>query len=418
MQVEIERLAFGGKGVAREDGKVIFVKGGLPGDVLDVKITRDRGSYAESVIKAVVKPSAERVEPECRVFGICGGCQLQHLAYNAQLREKEAIFTETLERIGGFSGLPVEPIFPAPENYGYRARVRLSAWYYSGGWHAGYNTQGSRKKVAVGSCPVADGPINQAIARISDTLSSIDNSGYPLESINISSDGKSAYISLTPRDNVAPDALNTLARHLRRFVETENVSAAGRSEAAFETEIEGVKFQASPSVFTQANAPVNRAIVDTVLDWADGSPGGSVLDLYSGIGNFSLPLARQASSVESVEISRQAVGFARKSADINGIRNIAFHNAPCETAVGEMLKARRGFGAIVLDPPREGAREAVSGIAGLNPEKIIYVSCDPATLARDLKVFREKGYEPVRVRPFDMFPQTYHIESVSLLTKS
>lgn len=417
MQVEIESIAFGGSGVAREGGKVIFVKGGVPRDVLEVRIIKDKGSYAEAIIENIITPSPERAEPACEVFGTCGGCQLQNLRYDAQLKEKENMLRETLRRMGGFDDLSVEPIFPSKSEYAYRTRVRLAAWYYAGRWHIGYNIGGTHRKVGITSCPISDGPINGAIGRIASVLYSFDRPEFPLEFVQISSDGSTAYISLVARSGKQPGALNVLAKHLGRFPETENVSIRGRSEAEFEFELSGMKFLANPSVFTQSNPSVNEAIVSTVLEWAASAEGISILDLYSGIGNFSIPLAKAASKVLSVEINRFPAALARKNAEINGVKNISFVTAPSAEAVSELVQKGETFDLIVLDPPREGAKEILEGIAALSTGKIIYVSCDPVTLSRDLKRLKELGWDPRCVRPFDMFPQTYHVESVSLLSR-
>jgi len=417
LQVEIESIAFGGSGVAREGGKVIFVKGGVPRDVLEVRIIKDKGSYAEAIIENIITPSPERAEPACEVFGTCGGCQLQNLRYDAQLKEKENMLRETLRRTGGFDDLSVEPIFPSKSEYAYRTRVRLAAWYYAGRWHIGYNIGGTHRKVGITSCPISDGPINGAIGRIASVLYSFDRPEFPLEFVQISSDGSTAYISLVARSGKQPGALNVLAKHLGRFPETENVSIRGRSEAEFEFELSGMKFLANPSVFTQSNPSVNEAIVSTVLEWAASAEGISILDLYSGIGNFSIPLAKAASKVLSVEINRFPAALARKNAEINGVKNISFVTAPSAEAVSELVQKGETFDLIVLDPPREGAKEILEGIAALSTGKIIYVSCDPVTLSRDLKRLKELGWDPRCVRPFDMFPQTYHVESVSLLSR-
>ena len=418
MRVEIERLAYGGSGIARKDGKVYFVKGGLPNDIVDIKVTNDKGKFAEAVIERIVEPSGERVEPPCRVFHICGGCQLQNLSYPAQLREKEGILRETLQRIGGVGDVQTEPIFPSPSEYGYRRRVLLSAWYLSGGWHVGYYREMSRTNVKIDSCPVADGVINKAVSRLSKVLSSIGDPGYPLEKIYLSSDGEKAYITLLPRFKSAPASLGALARHLKRHEETENVSVPGGDEAEFELSLSGLRFVTAPSVFTQSNVPVNEALIGTVLEWAGLKGTETVLDLYSGAGNFSIPLAMSSKRVISVEVNKKSAALAKKSAALNGLNNITFHVTPCEEYLRDEDPDARPPDIVVLDPPREGAKGAIAGIARLSPAKVIYVSCDPATLARDIRMLGGSGYVLKTVKPFDMFPETYHIESVSLLCRT
>ncbi|MCH7517657.1 MAG: 23S rRNA (uracil(1939)-C(5))-methyltransferase RlmD [Candidatus Dadabacteria bacterium] len=417
MQIEIEKIAFGGAGIAKKDGKVFFVRGGLPKDVLEINIIKDKGNYAEAVIAEIIKPSPDRIEPDCPVFNLCGGCQLQNLNYPAQLREKEYILKETLGRLGGLYDVAIEPIVPSPKEFGFRNKVTLSTWFYKGKWHVGYNQKGSNRKVAIDSCPISTDIVDKTIKRISEVLASLGDPYYPLEKIHISSNGLKSQITLVPRHSRRGDLLKTLLKHLRRHQETENVSINGSGETGFEFSILGNKFLTTPSAFTQVNSEINELMIKTVLDWAELTQEQTVLDLYSGIGNFSIPLALGASEVLAVEISNNSVKLARKSAQANSVNNLVFQNAASEHAIEVLNKDEEKFDLIVLDPPREGAKEIIEGLVELSPTKVIYVSCDPATLSRDLKRFDELGYKVVKVRPFDMFPQTFHIESIALLCK-
>jgi len=418
LQIEIESLAFGGAGIAKEDGKVFFVRDGLPKDVLEIKIIKDKGSYAEAVISKIVEPSPDRIKPYCPVFNLCGGCQLQNLSYPAQLREKEHIITETLGRLGGLHDVTVEPIVPSPKEFGFRNKVTLSAWFYKGKWNIGYNQKGTNRKVPIESCPISTDIVDKVIARISNVLASIGDPHFPLDKIHISSNGIRPQITLVPIHSRKGDTLKTLHRHLKRHEETQNVSIAGIGEIGFEFSILGNKFMTTPSAFTQVNSDINELMIKTVLEWAELNESTTVLDLYSGIGNFSIPMARLAKEVLGVEISKNSVKLAKHNAGLNSVENLVFQNASSEDAVQILNDEEEKFDLVVLDPPREGAKEILDGLVKLTPEKIIYVSCDPATLARDLKKLSGLGYNVAKVRPFDMFPQTFHIESVTLLVKS
>ncbi len=418
MQIEIESLAFGGSGIAKEDGKVFFVRGGLPKDVLEIKIIKDKGKYAEAIISKIIEPSPDRIEPSCPVFNLCGGCQLQNLSYPAQLREKEHILKETLGRLGGLHDTPIEPIVSSPNEFGFRNKVTLSAWFYKGQWHLGYNQKGSTRKVPIDSCPISTDIVNKTIKRISQVLVSLGDPHFPLDKIHISSNGIKSQITLVPVHSRKGDTLKTLHRHLTRHAETENVSIGGIGETGFEFSILDNKFMTTPSAFTQVNSKVNELMIKTVLEWAELTENTSVLDLYSGIGNFSIPLARKSKDVLGVEISQNSVKLANKNIELNSIKTIVFQNASSEDAISILNDQEEKFDLVVLDPPREGAKEIIDGLVKLSPEKIIYVSCDPATLARDLKKLTELGYKINKIRPFDMFPQTYHIESITLLAKS
>lgn len=417
MQIEIESLAFGGAGMTKKDGKVFFVREGLPKDILEIKIIKDKGSYAEAVISKIIRPSPDRVEPNCSVFKLCGGCQLQNLNYSSQLREKEHILKETLGRLGGFHDVLVEPITPSPKEFRFRNKVTLSAWFYKGKWHIGYNQKGTNRKVPIESCPISNEIVDKTITRISSVLSSISDPHFPLDKIHISSNDVRSQTTLVPVHNRKGDTLKTLHKHLKRHKETENVSIAGIGEIDFEFSVLGNKFITAPSAFTQVNSDINESLIKTVLEWAELDNKTTVLDLYSGIGNFSIPLAQEAGEVLGVEISKNSVKFAKQNAALNSINNLVFQNASSEDSVQILNEEEEKFDLVVLDPPREGAKDVIEGLAGLSPEKVIYVSCDPATLARDLKKLCELGYKVLKVRPFDMFPQTFHIESVSLLVK-
>lgn len=418
MQIEIESLAFGGLGLAKEDGKVFFVRGGLPKDVLEIKIIKDKGKYAEAVISKIIEPSPDRIEPSCPVFNLCGGCQLQNLNYHAQLREKEYILKETLWRLGGLHDALIEPIISSPNKFRYRNKVTLSTWFYKGHWHLGYNQKGSTRKVPIDSCPISTNIVDKTIKRIYQVLVSLGDPHFPLDKIHVSSNGVKSQITLVPLHNRKGDTLKTLHRHLKRHTETENVSIAGIGETGFEFSILDNQFMTTPSAFTQVNSSVNELMIQTVLEWAELTESTTVLDLYSGIGNFSIPLAKASKEVLGVEISRNSVKLANKNLELNSIKNIVFQNASSEDAITILNDQEETFDLVVLDPPREGSKEIIDGLVKLAPEKIIYISCDPATLARDLKKLGELGYKIIKIRPFDMFPQTFHIESVTLLAKS
>lgn len=417
MQIQIEKLAFGGAGVGRIEGKAVFVRGGLPGEVLNISIIKEKERYAEAKIEDIVVPAPERTEPPCPVFEKCGGCQWQHLNYLAQLKAKEVILRETLERIGGLKHIEIEPIVPSLKQYGYRSRVTLSAWYQKGICNIGYHEEGSRNKIRIDACPIALKPIEEAIFRLSQSLSSMNAPGSSLEKIHIASDDKKAYITLVPPLAGGRKKLNSLRDHMMKFVESDNVGIWGDTEPEFEFTLLGLNFYSAASIFIQANREMHQRLVETLLDWSGLGGDEKVLDLYSGIGNFSLHLAKRCKAVVGVDVSAKAVNLAKKNAEANSISNAAFDASPAELFVGESVKRGERFDLIVLDPPREGAKEILRELAGLFPRRIIYVSCDPPTLARDLRTLAGLGYITAKIRPFDMFPQTYHIESIALLLK-
>jgi 23S rRNA (uracil1939-C5)-methyltransferase len=417
MQVEIEKLAFGGAGIARTNGKVVFVKGGLPGEILKIRVIKDKGRYAEASIDEILRTSNERTQAPCPVFGECGGCQWQHVKYHFQLRAKEQILKETLERIGGLKGIEIEPIISSPREYGYRDRVTLSAWCQKGKYHVGYHAEESRRLVPIESCPIASSIINEAILRLVKFFSSIDIPRYPLARIHIASDGETAHISLVPFREKDQKKVDILRDHIKKSLDMGSMSVAGHQEEEFEFTQSGLKFYSTPSVFIQSNREINERLVETLVEWADLKGYERVLDLYCGVGNFSLHLAKRAKEVVGVDVSAKAIRLARKGAEANLIKNVTFDSYPSELYIAELLKRGDKFDLVILDPPREGAKGILKALGELSPKKIIYVSCDPPTLARDLKTLTEIGYKLIKIRPFDMFPETYHIESLTLLVR-
>jgi 23S rRNA (uracil1939-C5)-methyltransferase len=285
MQIQIEKLAFGGAGIGRFGGKVVFVKGGIPGEILRVKITKEKGRYAEAGIEEILRPSSERTPPHCPVFGWCGGCQWQHITYSSQLSYKEKILKETLERIGGLKDVEIEPIVPSPKEYGYRSRVALSTWLQKGKHRIGYHEEKSRKRIAIEGCPISSKPIDRAIFRLAQSWTSAPH--YSLKTIHIASDESTTYICFVPlreRDSMRP---NPILNRLEKFVEEERASIL-KNEEEFEFSLLGLRFYSAPSVFIQANKEINELLAQTVDEWANLKGHERVLDLYCGIGNFSL----------------------------------------------------------------------------------------------------------------------------------
>lgn len=413
MQVQIEKLIFGGAGIGRVGGKVIFVRGGIPGETLKVKITKEKGRYAEAGIEEILRPSSERTLPPCPVFEWCGGCQWQHIAYSSQLKYKEGILKETLERIGGLEGVEIEPIVPSPKEYGYRNRVTLSTWVQKGKRCVGYHEERSKGRIAIEGCPISSKPIDRAIFRLAKSLISAPR--CPLKRIHIASDEGTAYIDFMSVWKNDSKWLSSIRNHLGKFGEEEISIAENKGE--FEFNLLGLRFYSAPSVFIQANKEINELLVQTVGEWANLRGHERVLDLYCGIGNFSLYVAKNARNVVGVDVNAKSLSLANKSAEANSITNMVFDASPSELFIEEAVRQGNKFDLIILDPPREGAKEVLKGISKLSPKKIIYVSCDPPTLARDLKILTELGYRILKIRPFDMFPQTYHIESVALISK-
>lgn len=420
--LKIESLAYGGKGVARVDGKVLFVTGAAPGDLAICRLTREKKRYAEAELAELVEASELRRKPPCPVADQCGGCQWQYLEYADQCRWKEDIFRGLLQRQAGVEDAQILPIVPAPDEWHYRSRVQFKCFQHQGKFLTGFYRPGSHVVVDVDSCPVVAEKLNAVLAQIKPQLA--ESPFAPSISqidMGLGDDGQIRVVIHTQND------LQPLADYCRPLAEETGISLFLQSERKkkpqhvcgpvdLQITIDQPPLQLAygPGGFAQINLQQNRNLVEAVLQAAQLSGTETVLDLYCGMGNFSLPLARQAGRVVAVEDFAPSIAKGRENAAANGIENVSFE---CRPAEGYLNKSGQDvyFDLVLLDPPRSGAYPVMAELLEHRPRKIIYVSCDPATLARDLKSLLHGGYRLDSSQPFDLFPQTYHMESLSVL---
>jgi len=368
-EILIESLAFGGEALGRDEGKVVFVAGAVPGDRVRVRIVSDHGKYERAELLEVTEASRERVTPECPVFGVCGGCQWQHVSYDAQVRWKQKILTETLERVGRLAKPHVLPMIPAPDRWGYRSRIQIKV---DDEGAVGFHAPKSHQIVSFDDCKIADPRLNAKMAalKVSEELQP-----GPWElSVNGDSD-----VHVTP------------ALH-------------------------------GETIFSQVNRAQNESLIRTVMDFSFGKAEAAfnrkktVIELYAGSGNLSFPLAEHAGVVHCVEENAQSVARGEAEAAARGVANVHWISGNAEWGLKKLYRRKIHADLLVLDPPRRGAKEIMDLICVMKPRKIVYVSCDPVTLSRDLNLLTKRHYKLEKVQPIDMFPQTYHIESVSLLS--
>lgn len=385
LEVLIERIVPGGAGLAHADGRTVFVGLAAPGDRLRVRIDQTRGRVAFATIIEVIEPSPLRIEPPCPYFGLCGGCDFQQLSYEAQLEAKVSIVRDCLRRIARIEPPQDIPITASPERWHYRARAQ---WQYdSVRTRLGYFERGSHRVCDVLECPVITSPLQAELSR----LRTLMLEGSLPEASEFQAVAGDEGASLTP-----PLGLNA-AREVSRT-------------------IGDFHYRFSAEGFFQINQELLSSLIDAALS---GAKGERALDLYCGVGLFTLPLARRFAHVTGVEASRAAIQFARINLEDAHLANAVFECAK----VSDWLRANRSQGSpvdlLLLDPPRAGAEEdAIRSIIILNPRRISYVSCDPATLARDLKYLIEAGYSLDSISAFDMFPQTHHVETVAHLSST
>ncbi len=387
--------AYGGYTIARDE-KVIFIKGAIPGEVVEVDIEERKKRYSVASAVNVVESSEDRVAPECSAFGICGGCQLQFISYERQLTMKDEILLDSLTRLGGIE-IPLDPVLSdAQWNYRHRARFKVSR---DGG--VGFFKGSSRDVVTFDGCPLMDDKINTMLRKIKEAGAALN-----LNEIHIAA-GDSPVAMLKGRD---------LDRTIcDKFLEIgfsgvayDDTDASGSAYTGFD--LNGMKYTVSPWTFFQSHWRLNRMVVGFIVNRLMPLSGKRVLDLYAGAGNFSMPLAVHAEEVVAVEENLHAVEDGIRNLKLNNIRNCRFISSSAER-----YKIKKKFDIIILDPPRSGLTSEVTEKILKNPsDLIVYISCHPATCARDMKKLKEK-YEVLSVQQIDFFPNTYHIESVAFL---
>ncbi|MFZ5877112.1 MAG: 23S rRNA (uracil(1939)-C(5))-methyltransferase RlmD [Nitrospirota bacterium] len=416
----IEKVVHGGRGMGRWNGLPVFVGGALPGERVDVRLTARRTGYAEAAIDRVVTPSPDRVTAPCPAYPACGGCQLQHAADPAQLEIKRAIVRETLRRLGGLD-VDVPPVIPSPAPFGYRLRAQLKLGRAAGSPAFGFYAAGSHRVVDAPSCLLLHPRLQAVHAVLHDMVTRNDPrlSGVHEIDIQTTSSANECLVVLHT-DALRRTALTMLARDLRITEPVRGLIAYSRKSRHVEGDdwleetIDGVRCRVSDRTFLQINAGVNAALIATVAAWAGLTGRERVVDLYAGFGNFSLPLARHA-TVTAVESSPSAVADARVNARASG-RPVHVVGRSVDDWSPKSADGRPDL--VVMDPPRTGlTRGSLTRVLALDSSRLLYVSCEPATLARDVQRFTQAGYAVRRVAGFDMFPQTAHVETVTELCR-
>jgi 23S rRNA (uracil1939-C5)-methyltransferase len=387
--------AYGGFSLARDE-KVIFIKGAVPGEVVEVRIEEKKKDYSIASVVGVLEPSEHRVEPQCRVFGICGGCQLQYVSHEKQLDMKNEILLDSLARIGGIEAVPDAAFSAAQWNYRHRAQFKVSRSH-----EIGFFRESSREVVTFDSCPLMKGRINELLQKMKE-----GDLAHNLTEIHVAL-GDTPVVLLKGRDYDTAAFEKFIDIGISGIAYNGAVSYGG---AYTGFDLNGMRYTVSPSTFFQSHWDLNRTVVDAVVERLAPLEGKRVLDLYAGAGNFSIPLAAHAEEVVAVEEDGQAADDGMRNLELNSIKNCRVVRSSAEK-----YKIQKKFDVIVLDPPRLGlASEVIRKILENPAREIVYISCNPSTLARDLKKLREK-YELRSVAQIDFFPQTYHIESISFL---
>ena len=425
-------LTHTGEGIVRE-GKTVFVAGALPGEAIKFRRTRSHRQHDEAELVEVLTPSPGRVTPRCPHFGVCGGCALQHLSPEAQLEAKQTELRDNFERVGRVTPRTWLPPLRGPV-WGYRRRARLGAKFVT-----------KKAKVLVGfrerlapyitdteHCDVLAPPVGGLITPLAELLMTLSiRERLPQIEVAVADNAVALVLRV-----LAPPTAADLDR-LRQFSAAHGVRLylqPGGLESVHELDSPGaplcyglpkfkVELEFLPTDFIQINGTVNEALVSRAVELLELTPSAEVLDLFCGIGNFTLPMARSARRVVGVEGEAALVARARHNAQRNGLENTEFHVADLARLPADMTEAvriapwlRKGYTHVVLDPPRAGAHEMLASVASLGPQRVLYISCHPGSLARDLDVLvHEHGFTLEAAGVLDMFPHTAHFESLALL---
>ncbi|MGB0720907.1 MAG: 23S rRNA (uracil(1939)-C(5))-methyltransferase RlmD [Gammaproteobacteria bacterium] len=423
----IESLAHDGRGVARIDGKTTFIRGALPGEDVEFIYTSKRRNRDEGRCVSVQTPSPERVEPGCPHFGLCGGCSLQHQDPTRQIEAKFQVLKDNLERIG-----KVEPeAYLAPltgPHWGYRHKARLGARYVHKKEKllVGFREAGTSKVADLTACAVLHPAVGERLTALREMLARLSvHERIPQIEVAVGDDHGALIVrNLEP----LPENDRAVLRAFGRETDLDIYLQPGGPDTVEPlTEVRPLSYRLPewnvevffrPDDFTQVNTELNRSMVARALEMLDPKPEDRVLDLFCGLGNFTLPLARKAGQVTGVEGDAGLVERARENARSNGVDNVNYFVANLMEDQSGAEWLQQSYDKILLDPPRSGAVEMIPHLAGLGARRIVYVSCHPGSLARDAGLLvNEHGYRMVRAGVMDMFPHTAHVESIALFER-
>lgn len=437
VEVEIESLTHEGRGLAHIDGKAVFVDGSLPGERVRFRFTRMQRRFDEGEAVEVLRAVPERVEPRCPHFGLCGGCSLQHLDAGAQIRMKQETLADVFVRIGHVAPDVWLPPLVA-EHWGYRRKARLGVRYVAkkGRTLIGFRERGSSFLADLSRCEVlhpAVGERFKEIAAVIERLSIRDLVPQIEIAVGESAGGAPAAAPavlvirvMEPPSAVDLGELRTLSDDLGLHVylqpggaETIRPLPGQGIDLHYALPAHGVQIAFEPTDFTQVNLGLNRLMVDRALELLDPRPEERVLDLFCGLGNFSLPLARRAQEVVGVEADAGLVARAAENAEANGIVNARFLSADLYGELDGQAWLRERYDKALLDPPRSGALQVLDALPRLGVQRLVYVSCNPSTLARDAdRLVHGLGYRLAAAGVMDMFPHTAHVESMAVFERA
>jgi 23S rRNA (uracil1939-C5)-methyltransferase len=428
-QVTIESLAHDGRGVAHVDGKVVFIDEALPGEEVEFLYTEIRKDYAEGKVVKLLSRAADRTEPLCAHYGVCGGCSFQHVESSAQIRIKQELLNEQFKRIGKVEVPELWAPLIGP-HWGYRRKARMGVKYVAKKERVlvGFRERRHPYLAEINSCVVMHPIVGTKLLALGEMISELSiRDKIPQIEVAIGDDQCVLSIRVLEPETAADQ------ERMRAFGKEHNMSLCIQSKGpdtiiplVGEPEViptyalpdQDIEFKFRPAMFTQVNYEINKQMINRVLDTMALTENDTVLDLFCGLGNFTLPMAKFAGSVVGIEGDQPLVNHAKENALHNNIHNVEFYAADLSKDISDQPWANRHYNKIMLDPSRAGASDVLKYFKQWQPEQIVYVSCNPSTLARDAGILvNELGYKLVKAGVMDMFPQTGHVESMALFVK-
>ncbi len=435
LALSVTQLDHLGAGIAQHQGKVVFVPGALPGETVTAQLTEQKKRYAKAKLIKIDTPSAQRLTPECEFYGQCGGCDLQHMSLEGQREHKQRALAELMGKtVKVENSIDIAPALMG-NPWGYRRRARLATYFdkQSKALSLGFRAANSNKVVNISHCKVLSPALSALIAPLSAQLNLLSNK-KALGHVELTAADNHHFVVIRVVSALKQTDLDLLAEFATQhqvivLLQDENgdcrdvkaqVGSADNLNSLEQPQYllnEGIKLDFAPGNFIQVNGEMNQAMVSQAIDWLELTPKDRVLDLFCGMGNFSLAMAKTGAHVIGVEGVPAMVEQAKANAELNGLNNVDFYHADLSA---DMVDApwMDAVDKLLLDPARAGAYEILHLLETMQPKLVVYVSCNPASLSRDACVLYEQGYKLQRVGLIDMFPQTHHIEAIALFSKA
>lgn len=423
----VESLSQDGRGVAHVNGKAVFIEGALPGEQVLFTYVTQRKRYDEGKINKIIRPSPDRVEPRCAHFNLCGGCSLQHLAPEAQIEAKQQVLLDSLKHIGGIEPKEVPAPLTGP-HWGYRRRARLGVKFVikKDKLLIGFREKRSSLLADIERCEVLHPAAGELLPALRELIAGLEAYNAIPQIEVAAGDEATALVfrNLAPLSNTDLVKLQSFGKrqNMQIYLQPagpESVTLIWPETAQLHYRLPefNLKLFFAPTDFVQINADINHSMISRVIGLLALKPHERVLDLFCGLGNFTLPLARHAAHVTGVEGEAKLIQRAQDNAQRNGIHNAEFHTADLSQDLAAQPWAEQRFDKILLDPPRTGAPEIIKQLPTFDATRIVYVSCNPATLARDAHELVASGYRLMSAGVADMFPHTTHVESIALFER-